>query len=97
MGATRYKDNIFVTVPRRSPGIPSTLNVISAKASKGSSPDYKPFPNAKTNRLHVNGNHKILFFKASAQFHSENFDILEKSSTRSESNNFSVPNPFGSM
>lgn len=79
MGATRYKDRIFVTLPRfvwksiancvlrkqlfkmllfemwrRRPGIPSTLNVISAKASKGSGPSYKPFPNAETNKLHVN-------------------------------------------
>lgn len=60
MGATHYKDRIFVTVPRRSPGVASTLNVISMKSAKGSSPDFKPFPNAKTNRLHVNNLKKNL-------------------------------------
>lgn len=54
MGASRYGDRIFVTVPRRRPGVPSTLNVISTKSTKGSSPSYKPFPNVETNRLHVN-------------------------------------------
>lgn len=56
MGATHYKDRIFVTVPRRSPGVASTLNVISTKSPKGSSPSFKPFPDAKTNTLHVNNN-----------------------------------------
>lgn len=54
MGATHYKDRIFVTVPRRSPGVASTLNVISTKSPKGSSPSFKPFPDAVTNTLHVN-------------------------------------------
>lgn len=54
MGATHYKDRIFLTVPRRSPGIASTLNVISSKSPIGSSPSFQPFPSAETNELHVN-------------------------------------------
>lgn len=53
MGVTHYKGRLFVTVPRRRVGILSTLNVINTNEPKGSSPPLLPFPDAKTNSLHV--------------------------------------------
>lgn len=53
MGATHYKDRIFITVPRRRVGVPSTLNFVHIKSTKGSSPSLKAFPNAQINELHV--------------------------------------------
>lgn len=53
MGATHYNGHLIVTVPRRRVGIPSTLNYISTKSTKGSSPSFRAFPDQKTNDLHV--------------------------------------------
>lgn len=53
MGVTHYKDRLFVTVPRRRPGIPSTLNYISVKSRKGTSPSFRGYPNFRVNELHV--------------------------------------------
>lgn len=53
MGVTHYRDRLIVTVPRRRVGIPSTLNVINVNEPKGSSPLFQPFPDSKTNSLHV--------------------------------------------
>lgn len=57
MGATHYKNRIFITAPRRRPGIPSTLNFVHTKSTKGSSPSFKAFPNDEINELHVNEFH----------------------------------------
>lgn len=53
MGAAHYKGRIFLTVPRRRVGVPSTLNFVYTKSTKGSSPSYKAFPNTEMNDLHV--------------------------------------------
>lgn len=53
MGATHYKGRIFITVPRRRTGVPSTLNFVYTKSTKGSSPSLKAFPNEQINQLHV--------------------------------------------
>lgn len=53
MGVTHYKDRLFVTVPRRRPGIPATLNHISVKARRGSDPSFSAYPNFDVNELHV--------------------------------------------
>lgn len=53
MGASHYKGRIFLTVPRRRVGVPSTLNFVHTKSTKGSSPSYKAFPNVEMNELHV--------------------------------------------
>lgn len=53
MGATHFKDKIFVTVPRRRPGVPATLSSISVKSQKGSSPTFHPYPSQAINELHV--------------------------------------------
>lgn len=54
MGASHYKGRIFLTVPRRRVGVPSTLNFVYTKNAKGSSPSYKAFPSEEINELHVN-------------------------------------------
>lgn len=53
MGLTHYMGRLIVTVPRRRVGIPSTLNVINTNEPKGSSPPFQPFPDSRTNSLHV--------------------------------------------
>lgn len=54
MGASHHRDRIFLTVPRRRPGIPATLNFVNTKALSGNtSPSFIPFPNLQTNELHV--------------------------------------------
>lgn len=54
MGATHFKGKLFVTVPRRRPGIPSTLNYVSTKSTRGTDPSFRPYPDLATNDLHVN-------------------------------------------
>lgn len=53
MGATHHKNRIFITLPRRRPGIPATIATISSKGARGSSPSLEAFPNFRTNQLHV--------------------------------------------
>ncbi|KAJ6628025.1 L-dopachrome tautomerase yellow-f2 [Pseudolycoriella hygida] len=52
MGVTHFKGKFIVTIPRRKPGIKSTLNYVSSKFSKGSSPNLRSFPDLETNQLH---------------------------------------------
>ncbi|XP_031631444.1 uncharacterized protein LOC116345869 [Contarinia nasturtii] len=54
IGVSHYKNKLFLTAPRRRVGVPSTLNFIYTKSSKGSSPSYRPFPNAEINELDPN-------------------------------------------
>lgn len=54
MGVDHYNGNLFITMPRRREGIPSTLNYIEIdKISKNQSPKLKPYPSALSNMLHV--------------------------------------------
>ncbi|CAD7084268.1 unnamed protein product [Hermetia illucens] len=51
-GVNHYKGRLFITMPRRSPGVPSTLNYIDLKQTKaGDSPRLKSYPNAEINSL----------------------------------------------
>lgn len=54
MGVTHYKGKLFITIPRRRPGIPATLNYIYASAAFGSSPNLRAFPDLATNKLPAN-------------------------------------------
>lgn len=54
MGATRYKDRLFITLPRRRPGMPATITYISMTNPKGSSPSLQAYPTFRANQLHVN-------------------------------------------
>ncbi|KAG4067352.1 hypothetical protein HA402_000343 [Bradysia odoriphaga] len=51
MSVAHYKGKLIVTVPRRAPGIPSTLNYVDADLPIGSSPPLRPYPDFKTNEL----------------------------------------------
>lgn len=52
MGASHYKGRLFVTVPRRRPGIPSTLNYIDIKAEGSTaSPMLRAYPSLEQNMI----------------------------------------------
>lgn len=53
MGVTHFRGRLFITMPRRRPGIPSTLNYVHTKSTKGSSPSMRPYPSIEINQLHV--------------------------------------------
>lgn len=48
-----HKGRIFITLPRRRPGIPATLAFIISNGSRGSSPSLQAYPDFRTNQLHV--------------------------------------------
>uniref|UniRef100_A0A0A1X3L0 L-dopachrome isomerase n=1 Tax=Zeugodacus cucurbitae TaxID=28588 RepID=A0A0A1X3L0_ZEUCU len=55
MGVTHYKGRLFVTMPRRRIGIPSTLNYIDLqKDGKQTSPKLRAYPDFETNYLNPN-------------------------------------------
>lgn len=54
MGLTHDKDKLFITVPRRRPGVPATLNYIPTKSPVGSSPSLRAYPSYQTNQLPEN-------------------------------------------
>ncbi|XP_077282920.1 L-dopachrome tautomerase yellow-f2-like isoform X2 [Arctopsyche grandis] len=51
MGVDHWQDKLFITVPRRRGGIPSTLNYLSLAGDKDKSPGLRPYPNLKANSL----------------------------------------------
>ncbi|ALC47451.1 yellow-f2 [Drosophila busckii] len=52
MGVTHYRGRLFVTMPRRRVGIPSTLNFIDLKRDGGqSSPKLNAYPNFELNQF----------------------------------------------
>lgn len=54
MGATHYKGRLFITMPRRRIGIPSTLNYIDMiRDGSNTSPKLYAYPDFKTNQLNV--------------------------------------------
>ncbi|XP_065089892.1 L-dopachrome tautomerase yellow-f-like [Ochlerotatus camptorhynchus] len=53
MGVSHHKGRLFVTIPRRRPGIPATLNVIDMSKTKGTNnPPMEAYPNYLVNKLH---------------------------------------------
>lgn len=55
MGANIWKDKLFVAVPRRKEGIPSTLNYIPLNKIKTKhNVPLKPYPDYLTNTLETN-------------------------------------------
>ncbi|KXJ68758.1 hypothetical protein RP20_CCG001829 [Aedes albopictus] len=53
MGVSHHKGRLFVTVPRRRPGIPATLAVIDMRSTTGvNNPPLDGYPNFLINRLH---------------------------------------------
>lgn len=54
MGATHHKGRLFITMPRRRTGIPSTLNYIDMnKAAGNQSPRLRAYPNLEVNTVNV--------------------------------------------
>lgn len=54
MGISPYKNRLFIALPRRSPGIPSTLNYIDLNdTSSNQNPLLRPYPDLETNQLNV--------------------------------------------
>lgn len=51
--AVHYKGKFLITVPRRGSGVPSTLNYVPDDLPQFSSPSLRPYPDFKTNQLHV--------------------------------------------
>lgn len=54
-GVSRWGNRFFVSIPRRKPGIPSTLNVVEAHATEpyDQSAKLKSYPDFLTNRPEV--------------------------------------------
>lgn len=72
MGVTHHKGKLFITMPRRRPGIPATLNYIYTNAGlRGSSPAMKAFPSYKINELHV-----ILIFSSLSNYSIDTFNHI---------------------
>lgn len=55
MGVTHHKGRLFITIPRRRPGVPATLNVIHMDkvAKDEQSPPLDAYPDYIINQLHV--------------------------------------------
>lgn len=80
MGVTHYKGRLFVTMPRRRIGIPSTLNYIDLqKDGKHHSPKLYAYPDFETNYLnvsvtfHIRSDYCILYLYAFIFYFSQIF------------------------
>lgn len=63
MGLTHHNGRLFVTMPRRRPGIPATLNVIDLNAkSVGVSPLLRGYPDYERNTLMVSHDSTVYFY-----------------------------------
>lgn len=51
MGANRWQDKLFITVPRRRDGVPSTLNYVPMNSTQRHNVPLIPYPDFQTNRL----------------------------------------------
>lgn len=53
-GVTHHKGRVFISIARRTPGIPSTLNYFDiSKTENNESPSVQGYPNYDINELHV--------------------------------------------
>jgi dopachrome tautomerase len=56
MGVSHHQGRLFITMPRRRPGVPATLNVINiAEVGGNQSPKLTAYPNCETNILKFQG------------------------------------------
>lgn len=53
MGVNHHNGRVFVTLPRRRPGVPATLTYIRTNETNEVSPSVRPYPDYATNALHV--------------------------------------------
>lgn len=54
MGANLWKNKLFVTIPRRRAGIPSTLNYVWLNTTKKHNVPLIPYPDWKSNQYSLN-------------------------------------------
>ncbi|XP_018332063.1 L-dopachrome tautomerase yellow-f2 [Agrilus planipennis] len=60
MGANRWEDKLFITVPRRRNGVPSTLNYVSINSRNRHNVPLIPYPDAESNMLRNDGTNGIV-------------------------------------
>lgn len=51
MGANRWRDKLFITVPRRRVGVPSTLNYVPMNSTERHNVPLIPYPNWEMNQI----------------------------------------------
>lgn len=65
-GVTHFRGRLFVTVPRRQPGIPSTLNYIDlAKDGWSQSPHLRAYPNLAVNQYNASEQNLVSVYRTS--------------------------------
>ncbi|EDW42380.1 L-dopachrome tautomerase yellow-f [Drosophila sechellia] len=65
-GVTHFRGRLFVTVPRRQPGIPSTLNYIDlAKDGWSQSPHLRAYPNLAVNQYNASEQNIVSVYRTS--------------------------------
>lgn len=60
MGANLWRNKLFITVPRRRGGVPSSLNYVDMNNPERHNVPLKPYPNWNVNRLDKKGSDKIV-------------------------------------
>ncbi|XP_017782339.1 PREDICTED: L-dopachrome tautomerase yellow-f2-like [Nicrophorus vespilloides] len=60
MGANRWRDKLFITVPRRRAGVPSTLNYVSISNKERHNVPLIPYPNWEVNQLSSDPSNRIV-------------------------------------
>ncbi|KAH8417928.1 hypothetical protein KR222_008606 [Zaprionus bogoriensis] len=64
MGVTHYRGRLFVTMPRRRTGIPSTLNYIDmAQDGAQSSPKLNAYPSFELNQFNASAEHLVSVYR----------------------------------
>lgn len=66
MGATHFRGRLFVTMPRRRVGIPSTLNYIDlAEDGSNRSPKLRAYPNFALNQFNASAENLVSVYRTS--------------------------------
>uniref|UniRef100_A0A1B0GFL4 Uncharacterized protein n=1 Tax=Glossina morsitans morsitans TaxID=37546 RepID=A0A1B0GFL4_GLOMM len=66
MGVTHYKGRLFITMPRRRVGIPSTLNYVDLrKDGNEMSPKLHAYPDFETNQIKANSGNLVSVYRTS--------------------------------
>lgn len=64
MGVTHFRGRLFVTMPRRRTGIPSTLNYVDMRRDgTQSSPKLHAYPNFELNQFNASAEHLVSVYR----------------------------------
>ena len=63
MGANVWNEKLFITVPRRRVGVPSTLNYIWVNSSQHHNVPLKPYPDWESNSLEARGDKFVSVYR----------------------------------